>query len=241
MTVCALWSAPRARSTAFFRSMVERGDLVAFHEPFYNLQDFGETEAGGRVFTSTAELLAWLRDGPHDRDVFVKDTTDHRHRAVLDDRRFLAEARHAFLLRRPEEIAASYYALWPTMTINAIGLEHMHELHTAVGAAGGRAVVVDSDDLVARPAATMAAYCDAVGLPFCPEALTWEPGERPEWRRTARWHTGASASSGLGPRPTDAVYADTVETSDHLARFAAHHRPFYEALHPLRIDVTPWG
>jgi hypothetical protein len=26
--------------------------------------------------------------------------------------------------------------------------------------------------------ATMAAYCAAVGLPFIPRALTWEPGER---------------------------------------------------------------
>ena len=40
--------------------------------------------------------------------VFLKD---HRATAylseVLADRRFLAEARHAFLIRRPEEIAAS--------------------------------------------------------------------------------------------------------------------------------------
>jgi len=30
MPVYALWSAPRARSTAFFRSMLERGDMVVF-------------------------------------------------------------------------------------------------------------------------------------------------------------------------------------------------------------------
>jgi hypothetical protein len=46
-------------------------------------------------------------------------------RDVLADRRFLAEARHAFLIRRPEEIAASSYALHPGMTINAIGLERL--------------------------------------------------------------------------------------------------------------------
>jgi hypothetical protein len=237
MPVFALWSAPRARSTVFFRSMVERGDLIALHEPFYCLKDFGEADVEERTFHSAVSLLAWLRDETHDVGVFLKDTTDHRHPDVLADRRFLAEARHAFLIRRPEEIAASYNALFPDMSIHAIGLETMHELHTAVLDAGGhRPVVIDSDDLVARPAATMATYCTAVGLPFVPQALTWEPGDRPEWRRSARWHTDASASSGFERR--ERTYADTVETSDHLARFAAHHLPFYEELHALRLVVT---
>lgn len=239
MPVFALWSAPRSRSTVFFRSMLERGDLVALHEPFYCLKDFGEADGGGRTFRSAGSLLAWLRDETHDVGVFLKETTDHRHPEVLADRRFLAEARHAFLVRRPEEIAASYYALFPTMSINAIGFEAMHELQAAIRDAGGHPpVVLDSDDLVARPAATMAAYCDAVGLPFVPEALTWEPGDRPEWQRSARWHTDASDSSRFEQR--ERTYADTVETSDRLARFVAHHRPFYEEIHAQRL-VIPDG
>src|SRR5439155_1499163 len=76
MPVFALWSAPRARSTAFFRSMVERGDLVLLHEPFSNLADFGETDIDGRRFASPASLIAWLRGETRDIDVFLKDTTD---------------------------------------------------------------------------------------------------------------------------------------------------------------------
>ena len=67
MPVFALWSAPRARSTAFFRSMLERGDLLALHEPFEGLLYFGDTEVEGRTFESPASLLAWLRDETHDR------------------------------------------------------------------------------------------------------------------------------------------------------------------------------
>jgi Sulfotransferase domain len=237
MPVFALWSAPRARSTVFFRSMVERGDMIAVHEPFCNLADCGETDLDGRTFDSPVSLLAWLRDETDDVSVFLKDTTDRRHGEVLDDQRFLAEARHAFLIRRPEEIASSYYALRPDMRIDEIGLEALHELHTAVRDAGGyRPVVIDSDDLVARPEATMAAYCAAVGLPFVPQALTWEPGERPEWRRSARWHAEVSASSGFEQR--ERVHTHTVESSDQLARFAAHHLPFYEQLHAQRLDVA---
>jgi hypothetical protein len=239
MPVFALWSAPRARSTAFFRSMLERGDLIALHEPFEGLVYFGDAEVEGRTFESPASLLAWLREETHGVGVFLKETTDYRVReVVLADRRFLAEARHAFLIRRPEEIAASLYALKPDMGIDAIGLEALHELLTAVRDAGGHSpVVIDSDDLVARPEATMSAYCAAVGLPFIPEALTWEPGERPEWRRSARWHAAVSASSGFEQRKFR--YTHTVETSDELARFAAHQLPFYEQLHEQRLDVSP--
>jgi len=181
--------------------MVERGDMIALHERFCNLAGFGETDVEGLTFDSPASLLAWLRDQTHDVSVFLKDTTDHRHHEVLADRRFLAGARHAFLIRRPEEIAASFYALKPDMRIDAIGLEALHELHTAVRDAGGhRPVVLDSDDLVARPEATLAAYCAAVELPFIPQALTWEPGERPEWRRSSRWHADVNTSSGFEQR-----------------------------------------
>ena len=214
--------------------------MTVLHEPFCNLRDYGETEAGARRFDSALSLLAWLRDETHDMRVFLKDhppTAYVPH--VLADRRFLAEARHAFLIRRPEEIAASSYALDPGMSISAIGLERLCEVQAAVCDAGGDAsVVIDSDDLVTRPEATMAAYCAAVGLHFIPRALTWEPGERSEWHRSARWHQDVSTSSGFVRR--ERIYAHTVENSGDLARFAAYHRPFYKQLYAQRLDVTPW-
>jgi hypothetical protein len=73
MAVFALWSAPRTRSTAFFRSMVERGDMTVLHEPFCKLRDFGETDAGARTFDSPLSLLDWLRDETHGMSVCLKD------------------------------------------------------------------------------------------------------------------------------------------------------------------------
>ena len=228
--------------------MLERGDLLALHEPLEGTLYLGPTEVEGRTFPSPGALLAWLRDETGDVDVFLKETTEPRVLdLVLADRRFLAEARHAFLIRQPEEIAASMYAAiqsvkaggaaYPDMAIGDIGLEALHRLHAAVVDAGGmRPVVVDSDDLVDRPEATMAAYCQAVGLPFIPGALAWEPGQRPEWRRTARWHVDVSTTSGFERRPQR--HRETVETSAELARFAAHHRPFYERLRAQRLVVA---
>jgi hypothetical protein len=47
-----------------------------------------------------------------------------------------------------------------------------------------------------------------------------------------------SASSGFERR--ERTYPHTVENSGELARFAAHHRPFYEQLYAQRLDVTTW-
>jgi hypothetical protein len=217
--------------------MVERGDMVALHEPFCNLADYGETDVEGQTLDSPASLLSWLHDQTQDINVFLKDTTDRRHHAILADRRLLAEARHAFLIRRPEEIAASWYAVYPDVRIEHIGLEALCELHSAVHhARGNPPVVIDSDDLMARPKATMAAYCVAVDLPFIPDALTWEPGDRTEWRRSARWHADVAASSGFQRRQRS--YTRTVENSEELARLASHHLPFYNRLYTQRLDCS---
>lgn len=230
--------------------MLERGDLSVSHEPFSDLAALGETDVDGRAFHTTESFRAWLRDETTDIGVFLKDTPNRRHEWMLDDRAFLTGIRHAFLIRKPEEIAASFRAIESRMTLESLGLDFVYRLYTAVrdsmpdsaNADGGVApVVIDSDDLVTRPAATMAAYCDAVGLPFREHALRWAPGPRHEWHRSERWHRDVSETSGFEPRVRD--YERTVETSAELARLAAHHRPFYERLYRarLRIDGSETG
>lgn len=239
MPVYALWSAPRSRSTAFLRSMLERGDLLALHEPLEGLVYLGPIEVAGQRFESPASLLTWLLDDTQQIGVFLKETINRPVlELVLADERFLTEVRHAFLIRRPEEIAASWHAIEGDMRIQDTGLEALHELHAAVRDAGGhRPLVIDSDDLVARPEATMAAYCAAIDLPFIADALHWEPGERPEWAHTPRWHRDVSASAGFEqPKRPD---RHLLESSDVVVRFAARHRPFYEQLRAERLDITP--
>jgi len=236
--VFALWSAPRSRSTAFFRSILERGDLVALHEPLEGLAYLGPIEVAGRTFESPASLVSWLLDGTQAMSVFVKETVNRRILdVVLSEPRFLTDVRHAFLIRAPEEIAVSWYALERDMRIEDAGLVLLDELHAAVREAGGCPVVVDSEDLVTRPEATMAAYCDAVGLPFIAEALHWEPGERVEWKRTARWHDDVSARTGFEHH--DRPDRDMLRSHDDVARFVARQEPFYDHLRAHAIHVAP--
>jgi hypothetical protein len=234
----ALWAAPRSRSTAVFRYMVEHGGLVTVHEPFDNIGDYGSTEVNGRPVSDPTELITTLLGLAETSAVFMKETTDRRHHAALASRRFLAEVTHTFLIREPAEIAASCYALQgPRLTLAEIGLEYAYDLYQAILAAGGgQPVVVDSADLIADPAAAMAAYCAATGIPFRRSALSWSPGERDEWRRSARWHTRVSQSSGFTQAATS--YEITATNNAMLARYSAHHEPFYQKLRAHRITIS---
>ena len=64
--IIGLWAHMRARSTAFLRMMLERGDVFVVHEPFSSLLDDGTVQvpdgSGGKVQVATEkELIAQLR------------------------------------------------------------------------------------------------------------------------------------------------------------------------------------
>lgn len=216
--------------------MLERPDLLALHEPLEGIAYNGPLAIGQRVFETPPALLAWLLDEAFE-NVFMKETLAPRvigH--VHSSARFLAEARHGFLIRRPAEIAASFLALEGDLRIHDTGVESLYGLYRAVVDAGGHApVVIDSDELVSRPEATMRAYCGAVGLPFLADALRWESGVQPEWEHTARWHEDASASTGF--YQPDTADRHSLETHPEVLRFIERHQPFYERLRAERLQI----
>jgi hypothetical protein len=244
--ILALWSAPRSRSTAFARMMAERGDCTVLHEPFSHVLDFGSERIGDELVTTERQLIPALRRAAADGPLFFKDTTDFRYPVLLADTAFLRAAVHTFIIRHPAEAIASHYRLNPRLGRDEIGFAWLAEIYDAVAAATGRApVVIDSDDLVERPADTVAAYCAAVGIPFLPGALAWPPGMTAAWRRTERWHESTSRTSGfVRGAPADRVAADpvanpmvanTVLADPVLAGYLDFHLPFYEKLRAVAL------
>ncbi|MEU6256014.1 sulfotransferase family protein [Streptomyces sp. NPDC047043] len=233
--VLAMWSAPRCRSTAFARMMTERGDRVVVHEPFSQVVDFGEVEVADRVAHSEQDVLAALRAIAAQQPVFFKDTTDFHYPALLADEAFLSAATHTFIIRDPAEAIASHHALNPVLGRDEIGFARLYEIFTAVEAATGTApVVIDSDDLLDRPAETVRAYCSAVGIPFLPEALSWQPGMRSEWQSTSKWHKSTSETAGFTRGRSggaEAVAADPV-----LRAYRDYHQPYYEKLRAVALQ-----
>ncbi|TCO55599.1 sulfotransferase family protein [Actinocrispum wychmicini] len=231
----ALWSAPRSRSTAFLRMMTERGDYTVVHEPFSHVVDFGVTTVGDREVRTEADLTAALRALSAQEPVFFKDTTDFHYPGLLADRQFLAEATHTFIIRHPSEAIASHFALNAQLQRDEIGFARLAEIHDAVVATGAEPVVVDSDDLVARPVETVRQYCALVGIPFRPEALSWAPGIRSEWEKTRPWHENTGRTNGF--TRTESTYQATTENHPLLADYLRYHLPFYEKLRARRMTV----
>jgi hypothetical protein len=231
-----LWSAPRSRSTAFYRMMTERGDFTAVHEPFSNVAIFGHTEIGGKPLATVPQVIAELRSLAATRQVFIKDTTDRRHPGALADERFLAEdAQHTFLIRHPRETIRSYLAVRRNPRLHEIGFEAQYEVYAKVSRLTGRdPLVVDAGDLMRRPADIIKAYCARAGIDFRPHALSWQPSDRPEWQGgISHWFTGVAASSGWaevpGRRRLD------VEQHPMLDTFLRYHLPFYQELYQRRL------
>lgn len=243
-----LWSAPRSRSTAFFRMMAERGDFTVVHEPFSYLAEFGYAEVGGVRVTSAPDLFTAIRSLARTTPVFAKETTGRRYPEVLAEPAFLAaDAVHTFLIRHPRETIASYHAMSPDAPLHKIGFESQYEIFVAVRRLTGREpVVMDSGDMVRRPAATVAAYCAMVGIDFRPDALHWQAVSRPEWEPSRQWHADVAASTGLGAAGLGAAELGTaasggrgvgVDVDGHprLAGYLRHHLPYYEALYARRL------
>jgi hypothetical protein len=219
-------------STAFFRMMIERGDVNAVHEPFSYLAEFGEVSVDGATLTSEAALLARLRELADAGPVFFKDTTDERYPQVLADTAFLAEdAVHTFLIRPPQETIASYFRINPDVRAEQIGFGHQLEIFEAVRAATNRTpFVMDAGQLLAEPAAVAAAFCAAVGIDFRPAALSWQPGHRDEWGPSQRWHEEVSRTSGFSAARSSAGADAVIAGNDRLAAILEYQQPFYERL-----------
>jgi Sulfotransferase domain len=232
-----LWSAPRSRSTAFFRMIIERGDFTAVHEPFSYLGAFGYADISGKRLATAPEIIAELRSLAATRQVFIKETTDKRYPEVLADRRFLAEdAQHIFLIRHPRETIRSYLAIRPDAAIHEIGFEAQYEVYSEVRRLTGRdPLVVDAGDLMNRPAEAIKAYCAHVGIDFRPHSLNWQPSDRPEWQQSRDWHADVAASSGL----TEVPGRRSPDAGQHpmLGTYLEYHLPFYDRLYQRRLVV----
>ncbi|TQN28378.1 hypothetical protein FHX37_3715 [Haloactinospora alba] len=233
-----LWSPPRCRSTAFLRMMRERGDFTVVHEPLSHVHDFGAADVHGTRCTSGEAVLEALDSLSRRTPVFVKDTTDFPYPEVHAAEWFLRSATHTFLIREPRAAIASHYRLNPSLGRDEIGFARVRRIHDAVTETGARPVVVDADELVDRPHAVVRAYCDSVGIPFLPAALSWPATTLPEWRRTLRWHTDVADSTGFTRgEGTHASITDHPVLGPHYR----YHLPHYLWLRERRMRVSPGG
>jgi len=230
----AMWSGPRNISTAMMYSFGNRPDCFAWDEPFYafSLKTHGNDHPM-RDQVIAAYDSAWprlvaacLAPPPEGKTVFYQKHMTH-HMLKGFDRSWVLHLTNAFLIRRPERVLASYTQKWADVALRDIGFVEQAEIFDLVADHLGRApAVIDADDVLADPRATLTRLCDACGIAFDEHMLSWPKGPKSfDGIWAPHWYNAVWASAGFA-----APQARAVELSSALLRIADEARPLYERL-----------
>lgn len=238
--IYALWAVPRSTSTAFEWMMRQRGDLHCFHEPFGEVWYFGTERRvprpndtpppDGLTFQSVLDaILEKAETGP----VFIKD---FGHYIIhMADCAFLDRFVHTFLIRDPEKVLPSMFDKWPDFHVAETGFQEQYVLFDRIRERTGSVpTVVDAEELLDDPHGLFAAYCDAVGLPFIEDALSWEQGDRKEmsWYEGGSWHKNLETSTGFTRQKRTYL---PIDANDKLKSTYAFCKPHYDIMYEHRL------
>lgn len=230
----AMWSGPRNISTAMMRSFGSRADCAVSDEPFYGafLKATGEPhplaqetiedmDCSWRSVLETqsgdapgGEPLWYQKHMPHHMvgPVSIADMPDHI---------------HAFLIRAPERVVASYRKKNELRRPEMLGFAQVRRyFEFERKRAGAIPPVVDSDDILRDPEGVLRRLCGALGISWDDAMLSWEKGPLPEdgvWG--AHWYDRVNASTGFG-----GTAEDLPQLEGEYAEVAEACRADYEAL-----------
>ncbi|MGR3484761.1 MAG: sulfotransferase-like domain-containing protein [Paracoccaceae bacterium] len=243
--IVALWAVPRSTSTAFEWMMRQRGDLDCLHEPFGEAWYQGEdplwprfapgdrTTPGLTLDSVWEDIRARAERGP----VFLKDFPHYVSHMWTPD--WLARFTHAFLIRDPAKTITSMFDKWPDFHEAEVGFPEQRALFDLLTALNGATPpVIDSDDLLEDPERMVAAFCDAVEIPFVPEALSWERGASTDaysWWDGGSFHANLRDSTGLRPQPRR--YVTLSGAPERVRRVHRRMKPHYDHLFAHRITA----
>jgi len=203
-----MWSGPRNISTAMMRAWENRPDTVVVDEPLYaHYLDATGLDHPMREQVIASQPRDWRHvvrriTGPIPGGKAIwyqKHMTHHMIPSVGRD--WLSEVRHAFLIRDPREMLASYAAKRESVTPADLGAELEAELYDeVVTRTGDEPPVVDAADVLRNPRGVLVKLCAALGVPFDDAMLAWPAGRRDTdgvWG--AHWYASVEASTGFHP------------------------------------------
>jgi len=210
----AMWSGPRNLSTAMMRSFGSRADTFVSDEPFYGcfLKHTG-ADHPMREETIAAMDCDWRSvmdalggDPPDGSPLWYQKHMWHHMSGPIGYSDFEGLT-HAFLIRDPERMIASYLRKRESAAFDSFGLDRQAEFFEREADRLGHAPpVIDANDVLADPENVLGALCDALEIPWDPAMLSWAPGRRDTdgpW--APHWYATVEQSTGLGPPEDRAV------------------------------------
>jgi hypothetical protein len=238
-TRIAMWSGPRNLSTAMMRSFGSRRDTFVCDEPFYGcfLKTSGadhpmRDEVIAAMNCDWESVIAALkRPAPDGSPVWYQKHMWHHMVGPVGYNDFDGFA-HAFLIRAPEQMIASYLRKRECAAFEDFGLERQAEFfEREADRLGCAPPVIDANDVLADPQGVLSSLCEALGIAWDPAMLNWAPGRRATdgpW--APHWYAAVEASTGFGPPETEAAVLP-----DDARRLADRCRPYYERLAEFRL------
>ena len=237
----AMWSGPRNLSTALMRSFGSRADTFVSDEPYYGafLATTGadhpmRAETIAAMDCDWASIARYLAGPvPQGRPVWYQKHMWHHMAGPVgyDD---FAGFTHAFLIRAPERMIASYLRKRDAAAFENFGLDRQAEFFDReADRLGSAPPVVDASDILADPERTLSALCARLGIGWDPAMLSWPPGRRSTdgpW--APHWYAAVEASTGFGPPE-----GPLPGLPDEARRLAERCRPYYERLAAHRIGA----
>jgi len=234
-----MWSGPRNLSTAMMRSFGSRADTFVIDEPFYG----AFLKATGLDHPMREEVIASMdSDWRSVMDTLSGETPDgspiwyqkHMWHMMVGPIGYqdFAGFRHAFLIRDPERMIASYLRKREAARFEDFGLEKQAEFFEREAERLGHSPpVIDANDVLANPEGVLSRLCGALGIAWDPAMLSWAPGRRDTdgvW--AAHWYGAVERSTGFGTPDSG-----PVELSADDRRLADRIRPYYERLAAQKI------
>lgn len=236
----AMWSGPRNISTAMMRAFENRPDTAVVDEPLYAayLHETGIIHPG-RDEVLKSQPTDWQQvakaltnDTPADASVYYQKHMAH-HLLPHMGRDWLDGLTHAFLIRDPRLMLASYVKTREEVTLADLGLEAQLEIFEREADRLGTAPpVVESADVLADPEGKLTALCDALGIPFDDRMLSWPAGPRQTdgvW--APYWYKNVEASTGFNA-PKDEVLPSL---EPRLQSIADEAMPIYEMMGSYKL------
>jgi hypothetical protein len=139
---------------------------------------------------------------------------------------------HAFLIREPERMIASYLRKRESAAFEDFGLERQAEFFEREADRLGHAPpVIDANDVLSDPEGALSKLCEALGFPWNPAMLRWAPGRRETdgpW--APHWYGAVEKSTGFAAPETG-----PVDLPQEALRLAERCRPYYERLAAHRV------
>lgn len=203
-----MWSGPRNISTAMMRAWENRGDCMVVDEPFYAyyLRTTGlDHPMRDEVLQSQSQsaddviegLLAPLPVGTDCQ--YQKHMAQHMIGGVNTD--WYARVHHAFLIRNPAEMIASYSEKRELGGAADLGLAQQVKIYNLVQSLCDRVLpIIDAKDVLDNPPGMLKALCAALGVPYTGRMCQWPAGRRDSdgvW--ATHWYNAVEKSTGFAP------------------------------------------